>query len=203
LALTSNVYPTSCAKLIGEVPTEEQVFVDQPDEQDDQLDVVSEQEHDREALILDVNESQAVAADRMLARSNALLPTFSVCDCVALAVDKVDRGPLDPPTILAVVLAASADGDMYEIGCEVGRLQNRVGKNSLSAVGGTLTTDSVPDVTINSIRELDRLVSHFGGQGYLKCSCTAACKTKKCKCKRSDQVCNSRCHPGRACTNHD
>ena len=51
----------------------------------------------------------------MLASSDALLPTFTVGVSVALAVDEVDRGPLDPPTMLTVVLAMSVDEDVYEV----------------------------------------------------------------------------------------
>jgi hypothetical protein len=42
------------------------------------------------------------------------------------------------------------------------------------------------------------------GQGYIKCSCQGSC-AKSCRCKKSNQVCNSRCHGKKAnvnCTNH-
>jgi hypothetical protein len=84
----------------------------------------------------------------MLALSNAFQPAFKVGDCVALAVDKADRGPLDPLTVCIVVLKTSDDGDFYQVGCTDGRLRTFVPKNALSFVGGTLTVNSVPDVTV-------------------------------------------------------
>jgi|694.fasta_scaffold50827_3 hypothetical protein len=55
-----------------------------------------------------------------------------------------------------------------------------------------------------SVREMARLCSNGTGQGYIKCSCQGSCD-KSCKCKKSNQVCNSRCHGKKAnvkCTNH-
>ena len=62
---------------------------------------------------------------------------------------------------------------------------------------GTRVED-IPSKNILSSRQLVREFSSFGKQGYLHCSCTAACKTNKCKCnKKSILTCNSRCHPGK------
>ena len=62
---------------------------------------------------------------------------------------------------------------------------------------GTSVGD-IPSKNILSSRQLVREFFYFGGQGYLHCSCTAACKTNKCKCnKKSILTCNSRCHTGK------
>ena len=45
-------------------------------------------------------------------------------------------------------------------------------------------------------RRCMRVVSHTGGQGFLKCSCTGSCTTKRCACFKNKRICNSRCHKG-------
>ena len=57
--------------------------------------------------------------------------------------------------------------------------------------------EDIPSKNISSMRQLVRDFSHFDRQGYLHCSCTAACKTNKWECKKSLLTCNSRCHSGK------
>lgn len=156
----------------------------------------------QQAITEAVEASQAVAANRMLERSGRLLPAMVVGDNVAVSVDKVDRGPLDPPTLLAVIMKVSGES-LYEIGTLAGRLTGPVSRNLLSKTCNSLKCADVPDVTVGSLRQMVKLISTFGGQGYLRCACTAQCKTKRCKCKKGSVMCNSRCHPGRSCDNHD
>ena len=46
--------------------------------------------------------------------------------------------------------------------------------------------------------------SIVGGQGLRRCDCTTTCNTKRCKCKKANCFCNSRCHEGnKICCNDD
>ena len=60
---------------------------------------------------------------------------------------------------------------------------------------------SLPSI---SVRQGVANSSLTGGQGYLKCKCTTACRTARCVCYKANRVCNSRCHPKNGnCLNHD
>ena len=64
-----------------------------------------------------------------------------------------------------------------------------------------LTILYVPDNTEISVRKAVQLLSLYGGQGHIHCSCRSGCKTGKCKCKRKNILCNSRCHASLSCAN--
>ena len=61
-----------------------------------------------------------------------------------------------------------------------------------------LTPDEVPDVEMALRTAVTR---YTGGQGYVKCSCKTNCTTSRCSCTKKQLKCNSRCHPGRSCSN--
>ena len=151
----------------------------------------------------EVNASQEQSAEKMQEKSKDLLAPIDIGKCVSVSVDKVDRGPLDPPVVIGIVTGFSEDHLMYDIGTRAGHLTIRMARNTLTAIGSHMKLDDIPANNISSMRQLVRELSNFGGQGYLHCSCTTACKTNKCKCKKSSQICNSRCHPGRNCENHE
>jgi hypothetical protein len=50
--------------------------------------------------------------------------------------------------------------------------------------GHELTILDVPDNTEVSVRKAVQLLSLYGGQWHIHCSCRSGCKTGKCKCKR-------------------
>ena len=126
---------------------------------------------------------------------------------MSVAVDKVDRGPLDPPVVIGIVTGFSEDHLIYDIATRAGHLTIRMARNTLTAIGSHMKLNDIPANNISSMRQLvrERELSNFGGQGYLHCSGTTACKTNKCKCKnkKSSKICNSRCHPGRNYENHE
>ena len=64
-----------------------------------------------------------------------------------------------------------------------------------------LTILYVPDNTEISVRKAVQLLSLYGGQGHIHCSCRSGCTTGKCKCKRKNILCNSRCHASLSCAN--
>jgi hypothetical protein len=59
----------------------------------------------------------------------------------------------------------------------------------------------VPDNTEISVRKAVQLLSLYGGQGHIHCSCCSGCTTGKCKCKRKNILCNSRCNASLSCAN--
>ena len=75
--------------------------------------------------------------------------------------------------------------------------------NQISRAPGvaTLLAENIPYEAPKSLREIARLQSVTGGEGMLRCDCKGGCKTKRCKCKQANVLCNSRCHHSSTCDN--
>ena len=41
--------------------------------------------------------------------------------------------------------------------------------------------------------------SLFGGQGYRRCICKTSCRSTLCSCRKSNKLCNSKCHKSLSC----
>jgi hypothetical protein len=156
----------------------------------------------RTSQVAAVNLAQEKSATLMTDRATRLLQDPVVGDCVVLGVDKVDRGPLDPNSIVCVVMKVGDNG--FVLGCSAGVFEQVFQKNAFVILNERhLASSDVPDVSLSSIRSAMKHLSRFGGQGFLRCSCTGGCKTKRCKCVKQQAACNSRCHPGRSCGNNE
>jgi hypothetical protein len=141
----------------------------------------------------------------MLQLSQRVAPRASVGDTISLKVDKVDRGPTDPPCIVCVVLKILDNGSAV-LGCKAGRLPGSYFKNDYTInPERILSTDDVPDKDMRSLRSAVAELSMFGGQGYVHCNCKTGCNSNHrgapCKCRKASSLCNYRCHSGRSCTN--
>jgi hypothetical protein len=185
----------------GNVPLEEDIYGDELSS--------STEDTERNALLQlrssqvgSVNVAQEKLADLMTDRASRLLVNPVVGDCVALGVDKVDRGPLDPNSIVCTVLEIRENG--FVLGCSFGVLEHIFQKNTFVLLKERhLAISDVPNNIVNSICTAMKHLSTFGGQGFLRCTCTGDCKTKRCKCVKEKAACNSRCRPGRSCANNE
>lgn len=72
-------------------------------------------------------------------------------------------------------------------------------RNCITFSSFPLNTD-VPNITL-SLREISSRQSQFGGQGMKKCSCKTKCTNTRCICRKSNVLCNSRCHSSTSCNN--
>ena len=105
----------------------------------------------------------------------------------------------DPRNIFGVIEEVSEYG--YRVGTSVGTLSGYLCRNQIEAVNDTsLSISMIPSLQI-SLREAVRKISKTGGQGYLSCKCEGGCKTSKCKRKKTNILCNSRCHGSMTCSN--
>jgi hypothetical protein len=181
----------------GEVITEEGIFSDSDSESD-----LHSSETNRVQITEQIEKAQQRQADRMLSRSRAASADIHLDDNVALAVDRVDRGPLDPPTITCVVLECTEAG--FKLGCKAGKFDANFQPNMFVTLPEKLIhKDDVPATVLTSVRVAVKKLSNFGGQGYIRCGCTTTkCMNGKCKCRASKLACNSRCHPSRSCCNN-
>ena len=75
------------------------------------------------------------------------------------------------------------------------RLLKRVGEGYANVYRDVITEEEV------TVREAANKQSMSGGHGYLRCSCTTKCVSKRCKCRRMGHLCNSRCHGSNPCEN--
>lgn len=92
------------------------------------------------------------------------------------------------------------DGN-YKLGTTKGKLQHYYSRNQFTICKEKfVSVDEVPDIQL-SLREVARLFSNLGGQGYDRCTCGQKCETRRCKCKAAGILCNSKCHNGNTCKN--
>ena len=144
---------------------------------------------------------QEQQANKMLKRSESQRPPLQVGDNVRVAIPKVDRGRADPPNMLAVITSCDDHGG-YVVGTDKGRVKGSLPWNALEKCKQNvfISPEDVPDTDL-SIRQTVTKQSFGGGQGFMRCSCRAGCQDGRCKCKKNNVLCNSRCHPNIACKN--
>ena len=159
---------------------------------------VSEERTKKRKMVQIAQEQQA---NKMLKRSESQRPPLQVGDNVRVAIPKVDRGRADPPNMLAVITSCDDHGG-YVVGTDKGRVKGSLPWNALEKCKQNvfLSPEDVPDADL-SIRQTVTKQSFGGGQGFTRCSCRAGCQNGRCKCKRSNVLCNSRCHPNITCKN--
>ncbi|CAF4145939.1 unnamed protein product, partial [Adineta steineri] len=112
------------------------------------------------------------------------LADLNVGDNVLVPVPDVDRGPTDARNVLAVIIVIK--DDKYKLGVEQGVINNYYSFNQFSKAPGipTILIRDVDQSIKKSLREVVRLQSVTGGQGFLKCSCKGGCSSSRCKCKK-------------------
>lgn len=119
---------------------------------------------------------------------------------IRIPIPDVDRGKGDLRNILGVVLEITSDG-YYRVGTKNGRLDRLYARSQFTVCeGDLLSAAEVPDCDL-ALRSVANCQSHGGGQGMFKCNCTTKCLTNKCKCKKTGNLCNSRCHKSSSCCN--
>ena len=159
---------------------------------------MSEERIKKRKLVQDAQDKQA---KKMLKRSESQRPQLQVGDNVRVAVPKVDRGRADPPNLLAVITECKDHGG-YVVGTFKGRLKGDLPWNAVEKCkqNAFLTLEDVPDSEL-SLRQTVTQQSIGRDQGLSYCNCRSGCHNGRCKCKKSNVLCNSRCHPNLACGN--
>jgi hypothetical protein len=116
-------------------------------------------------------------------------------------VPDVDRGPTDARYILAVIMEIK--DEKFKLGTEQGVLSGYYSFHQITKASGTPTIliKNVDQSIKKSLREIVKIQSITGGQGFLKSSRKGGCTTSRCKCKQAKMLCNSRCHNSTTCGN--
>ena len=121
-----------------------------------------------------------------------------------IPIPNVDRGKGDPRNILAVVINKDELG--YKLGTKSGTLRGLYTRNQFELSNSKfLDIGSINNENELSLRQAVSSVSLCDGQGFTQCGCCTTgntrCNTKRCLCKKSVLLCNSRCHPNITCSN--
>ncbi|KAL4153512.1 hypothetical protein QTP88_001345 [Uroleucon formosanum] len=128
-------------------------------------------------------------ANKMKSISKRRFCEGNIGESVKIKISDVDRARSDLRSILAVIMS---DGN-YKLDTTKGKLQHyyqfTICKEKF------VNVDEVPDIQL-SLREVARLFSNLGGQGYDRCTCGQKCETRRCKCKAAGILCNTKYHNG-------
>ena len=133
---------------------------------------------------------------------------------VTLATTHLDRSHSDDRRLPGVIVDVTIHDDtrFYKVGVVGGVLKDAYQRRDLVherdiedvAYGLENVVATWKTAKRISIREAVANISMTGGQGYLKCMCTTACRSQRCACFKAGFKCNSRCHPKNdRCLNHD
>ena len=170
----------------------------------------------RKRLRDDAHQHQIKQATGMKKRANQVEGIVKVGTIVQVALSDVDRTKIDSSNLtLVVVEEVKGKGNAppkYRLACEKGQLKNLYARSYIkpiphanpSLMGLQEAYDSWQGLSKITERQAARSTSIVGGQGLVRCHCTTKCDTKRCKCKKANRFCNSRCHKGNSkCCNFD
>ena len=146
------------------------------------------------------NECLQRQAKKMEMRSDLNFPDPEVGDTVRIKVPDVDRCKTEARSVLACVLEKTPD-KFFKLGTSSGELkQLYVRSQFMLCHEKFLTPEDVPSAPV-SLRAVASSQAVGNGQGFVRCSCTQKCSTKRCLCRRKGVLCNSKCHGTSTCTN--
>nr|XP_018908200.1 PREDICTED: uncharacterized protein LOC109037832 [Bemisia tabaci] len=125
---------------------------------------------------------------------------LTVSTNVKIPVPSVDRGKVDTSNVIGVILSVN-DG-FYKIGTKRGQINSLFSPNQIfECKESFLTPEDVPKGKDISIRSVSLRTSLTGGRGFFYCQCKTKCETNRCKCKKANVLCNSKCHGAMTCSN--
>ena len=121
-------------------------------------------------------------------------PHGKIGDTVKVRVSDVDRGRCDSRNIFGVIVEVDLTKDLYKIGTKDGILNSLYTRNQF-----TLCTEGTNNISdVSSIDILLKVcagkASPFDGQGYKRCNSKTSCRKNFCSCRKSNKLCNSKCH---------
>lgn len=100
--------------------------------------------------------------------------------------------------VIGVILEVTDEG-LYKIFTKSGTLSALYSCNQFKVCNESSFNDNdVPHEEI-SLRGVNGHQSAFGGQGFTKCNCKNKCDSNRCKCKKDNILCNSKCHNSIPC----
>ncbi|XP_067138747.1 uncharacterized protein [Centruroides vittatus] len=140
--------------------------------------------------------------EKMKAMSVDKYPNVKIGQNVRLKVPEIDKAKTDPKSVIAVVVDVK-DNEFYQLGTctKIEVLKQLYTQNQFTSCPEDFIKIEVVKCKEVSLREVVTKLSLTGGQGFKKCNCLKKCVTKKCACKSSRSLCNSKCPDSSPCCN--
>ena len=92
-------------------------------------------------------------------------------------------------TLLRSSFMDGTEDNFYEIGTKTGVISQLYSRNQIMPTDNSfLDVDDVPSVDV-ALRTVNNETSLLGSQGFVMCSCTTKCSTKRCACKKKGEFC--------------
>ena len=146
-----------------------------------------------------VHQAQEKQAKKMVESCRSSLQPLDIGDNVRVTIPRVDRERADPANLIGVVM--SVDDRKLKIGTSVGCIDKQFSLGQVEKCAQKLLqSDSIPDRVL-SLRAAVTEESVATGQGFIQCNCKTGCHAGRCKCRRQQLLCNSRCHKSMTCSN--
>ncbi|RNA32086.1 KRAB-A domain-containing 2-like [Brachionus plicatilis] len=150
----------------------------------------------RDIMIKKCNENHLNITVDMIKQDHwcCCIPEAYIGDIVVLPIPEVDKGLTEAPNLVCRIVDIDFDKSLYELACEAGVLNTLFARNSFDLVKDCSIELNLKLDKALSVRQAVNELSIGGGQGMEKCNCTGQCMTNRCSCKKSQLLCNSRCH---------
>ena len=133
-----------------------------------------------------------INGDKMLGDSVKKQPNVSVGDNVRVPIPIVDREPLGPSHIIGLVQGVNEHGQ-FTIGTHDGVLQGSFCRSQFEKLQHRhfVSNEDIPD----------RILTVRAANGGKYCYCNGGCKDNRCRCRKANILCSSRCHHSNSCNN--
>ena len=149
-------------------------------------------------LVAEAQKNILAQADEMLKRLSQLLPLATVGQSVFIKVPEFDRTNISPRNVIGVI--CEEKNGLFVIGTKFGVLDSMFGRADFElCTESFISLEIVPDGKI-SLRKAASMSSVVGGQGFTRCLCKS-CDNNRCKCRKNNQACNSKCRSRHSCKN--
>ena len=140
---------------------------------------------------------------RMVKHSNKIIRLAEAGENVLIPIPTLDRrSPFDPKNLPGVILEIRDDG-MHRIGTAAGVLDSMYMASQFQPSMSVPTVNffTPEDVSDKPVSLREAILYSSFGKHRLQCNCTGGCDSNRCKYRKSDRTCNSKCHKYLACHN--
>ena len=141
-----------------------------------------------------IHQAQEKQAKKMVEDGQTSLEPLDIGDNVRIPIPCVDRGRADPANLIGVVL--NTDDGKYRIGTTAGCIDKHFSLGQVEKCAqNLLKQENIPDRVLR-LRSAVAEESVATGQSFIQCNCKIGCHGGRCKCRKQEILCNSRCHTG-------
>ena len=153
-----------------------------------------------EKLKQQIRRSTQKQADKMIKQTQKRLPLVKTGDNVMIPIPTVDRPQCEFKNVVAIVMDEEENG--FSLACRAGWIKERFTRGEFTKCKEKfITNEDVPKQLLSFRTAIGKSSITGRQQGYFHCNCKKGCSSGKCKCRKEDLKCNSRCHNSDSCKN--